>query len=61
MERKKIDGKTKIVTTIPEQIDHTEAVYPGFEIGNYSKNDYLLPENIQEVLEARLGHSLHFE
>ena len=58
MKRKEIDGKTKIVKTIPEQIDHIEAVYPGSEVGSYPKNDYLLPENILEVLEARTGRNL---
>jgi hypothetical protein len=29
MERQKIDGKTKIIRTTPEQINHAEAVYPG--------------------------------
>ena len=55
MERKEIDGRTKIVKTIPEQIDHIEAMYPGSEIGNYSPNDYLLSEIIGKKLSTVAG------
>ena len=59
MVRKETNGKIKIVKTTPERIDHIETVYPGYETGSYPKNDYLLPENIREVLEAKLGRSLY--
>lgn len=52
MERKQIDGKTKIVKTTPEQIDRIEAVWPGSEVGSHPRNDYLLPSKIRKIVES---------
>jgi len=50
MEKKVIDGETRIQKTIPEQTIEIEAVHPGADTGFNPRNNYLLPENIQSVI-----------